>query len=160
MDQPLRSTGQHENRPARPDQFDACEGVETDEGLRSALGRLVDQEEFRGGKDWEAIGAQVLSLAERQARHWHRHAAEYASAFTVAVVELLRSRPEVVLNAGSPWGLAMASGRYAAERAVAEQATGGLTGRDRVSHRLRVSAAPLLVSLEALSEAADDGHIE
>ena len=143
----------HGSAAVNDDGLDAAD-VASDEGLRRALSGLIDRAEFAGTREWEAIGTQVLALAARDARHWLPHASEHASAYTSAVIEFLRCRPQGVIQARSPWGLLVTKGRNAGRRAVGAQVRCGLTGRDAVAHRTRHSTTPRVLSLDWLADAA------
>jgi hypothetical protein len=123
----------------------------SDSWLRSALTDL-DLNGFDGQKDWEAIGAMALAFARRDGRHWRNHADEYVGAYVAAVISLFRERAASVIQARSPWGLAVAKGRFAGQTAVGAEATCGLTDRDPVSHRVRFADVPRIVSFDGWAE--------
>jgi hypothetical protein len=120
--------------------------------LRCVLEKLIAGQSVAGMAEWEQVGAQVLTLAERDAQQWRRHASEYVGAYSMAVIEFFRKRPRVAANAASPWGLAVAKGRLAARHAVGAEALCGLTCRDPITHHTRFADAPHVVSLERFSE--------
>lgn len=123
-----------------------------DEALQRVLHRLVGGENVAGTTEWEAVGAHLLVLAERDARDWSVHAAEYIGAYVTEVIVMFRKRPNTVRCAPSPWGVAVAAGRLAGRYAVGLEALGGLTGRDAINHRVRLGNVPRVVSLERLAE--------
>jgi hypothetical protein len=129
--------------------------LSTDTGLRTALARIADEPALSHGEIWEEIGAHVLIRADRDARRWHRHAAEFIGAYVLAAFELLKLRPERVLGARTPWGVVVGEGRRAGVRAVGLDMTCGMTARDDKSHRVRLSLAPRVVSLEAITESTE-----
>ena len=118
------SPGAVRTGPAEP------EPLYDDEKLRVNLRLLSGRRDWTGVPEWEAIGRQLVSLAERDSRSWPGHAAEYQGAFLTATVELLRRRPQSVIAADRPWGLLVARGRFAGRTAACEQAYCGITGRD------------------------------
>ena len=129
--------------------------LSTDTGLRSALARIADEPKLSHCEIWEEIGAHVLIRADRDAHRWHRHAAEFVGAYVLAAFELLKLRPEKVLGARTPWGVVVAEARRAGDRAVGHDMTCGMTARDDKSHRVRLSLAPRVVSLEAITESTE-----
>ena len=124
----------------------------SDSGLRLLLAGLVERHCFLGTAEWEAIGAHLLALAERDAWRVHRHAAEFTSAFVAAAIEVLRRHPQTVLSADSPWGMLVTRGRHAGEDAAGAEATCGLTNRDPRTHHVHFASLPLVVSLDGLVE--------
>jgi len=127
----------------------------TDMGLRTALLWLRDRPDDPDGRIWDEIGAEVLERAERDARGWGGHAAEFAGAYAVAVIEALKLRADKVLHSRSPWGLLSRIGQQAGLRAVGELTTGGLIARDETTHRVRLSDVPRVVSLDSLTLSGD-----
>jgi len=127
--------------------------VAGNDGLRRALATMVAEGSYAGRPEWEAIGRQVLTLADRDGWRWRRHASEYQDAYVLAAIEFLRDHPESVINARNPWGLVVTRGRFAGEWAVGAQATCGLTDRDPVSHRVRFADVPRVVSLNEQRQA-------
>lgn len=146
-----RGTNQKRNCPSRASDEVAADPA-TDNGLRLRLTRLVDQHQFAGA-DWEAIGTQLLWLAERDAWRARHHSSEFISAFLAAAIELLRQHPQTVLSARSPWGLVVTKGRCAGRNAAGAEATCGLTDRDPGTHHVRFANLPLVVSLDSIVEA-------
>lgn len=126
--------------------------LDPDTVLRLTLAKIASGNAVDGTAEWEAIGRHVIGLAERDAKQWQRHASEYAGEYVAAVVELLRDRPEAVISADSPWGLAVSTGRRAGQRAVGAEAACGLTARDLRTHRPSHVGAPRVVSLDQLIE--------
>lgn len=124
----------------------------TDTGLRATLSSLVAEHRFTGSPEWEAIGAHLLLLAERDAWRGHHHAAEFTGAYVAAGVELLRRHPDAVLSARSPWGLVVTKARHAGQHAVGAEATCGLTDRDPQTHHVRFANVPRVVSLDGIVE--------
>lgn len=137
---------------------DGTISVSTDSGLRQALATRISTGSFDGPLDWELIGVCILRLAERESRDWHRHAVEYESGFAIAVVELMKHRPQQLVDARSPWGLAVTRGRQAGLRAVGAHLSGGLTARDPIAHGVRYSSVPRVLSFDVLVESADLGQ--
>lgn len=123
-----------------------------DQALSRVLHHLQAGAEVDGTADWEIVGAHLLALAERDAQDWRGHASEYIGAYVAEVIALFRRRPDTVACASKPWGVAVAKGRLAGRYAVGLEALVGLTGRDEVIHRVRVSRMPCVVSLESLAE--------
>jgi hypothetical protein len=123
-----------------------------DTALHRVLERLVAGEDVAGTPEWEAVGAHLLVLAERDAQDWRLHANEYVGAYVMEVIAMFRRRARTVVRAPSPWGLAVSKGRLAGRYAVGLEALGGLTGRDAVNHRIRLADVPRVVSLESLVE--------
>jgi hypothetical protein len=127
-----------------------CDSVATNDGLVAALTHLRGRP-FAGTPQWEAIGAQVLYLAERDVCPWPRHSAEYSGAFTFGCIDFLVRRTTTVLNARSPWGLLITTGRRHAKSALGAEMACGLTARDPVTHRRRYADAATVISLAALA---------
>lgn len=123
-----------------------------EEALRRVLERLVAGRDVTGQAEWEIVGRHVLALAERDALDWPSHASEFIGAYAAEVIALFRRYPQTVADAERPWGLAVAKGRLAGRYAVGLETLVGLTGRDEVSHRVRMTSAPRVVSLENLAE--------
>jgi hypothetical protein len=119
-----------------------------DAALQVVLDKLISGQTVRGTPEWEAVGAHVLSLAERDARLWPTHPAEYVGAYAMTVVEFFLTRPKVAASAAKPWGLAVIKGRLAARTAVGAEALCGLTCRDPLTHRTRLADVPRIVSLD------------
>ena len=138
---------------------DGTVSVSTDDGLRRALATRISTGSFEGAFDWELIGACILRLAERESRDWHRHAVEYESGFVIAVVEFMKHRPQQLVDARSPWGLAVTRGRQAGLRAVGAHMSGGLTARDPIAHSVRYTSVPRVLSFDVLVESADLGSL-
>jgi hypothetical protein len=138
----------HSNRAEHP----ASAPNPADEALDRVLKRLVAGADVAGTAEWEAVGAHVLALAGRDARDWRGHASEYVSAYVTEVIAMFRRRPDAVACLPRPWGVAVARGRLAGTYAVGLQALRGLTGRDEVNHRIRLSDAPRVVPLESIAE--------
>lgn len=84
--------------------------VAGNDGLRRALATMVAKGSYAGRPEWEAIGRQVLTLADRDGWHWLRHASEYQDAYVLAAIEFLRDHPESVVDARNPWGLVVTRG--------------------------------------------------
>lgn len=146
-----RSIDDLDNRVEHP----ATSPASPDPALRRVLERLVAGEEVGGTIDWEIVGEHLLALAERDALAWPAHAAEFVSAYVTEVIALLRRRPESLARVPVPWGIAVTTGRLAGRYAVGMEALVGLTGRDEVNHRVRLSSVPRVVSLESLAELDD-----
>ena len=126
-----------------------------DDFLRNALADVSTGRDRLAPELWEAIGQYVLTLAERHARGWQRHACEYQDGFIAGAIEFLRGHPQEVINAGSPWGLVASNGHFAGQRAAGAQATGGLVDRDPVTHRVRFNRIPPVTSFDHLHERHD-----
>lgn len=126
--------------------------ITPEEALPLVAERLLMGATVAGVIEWDIVGAHALALAERDAHDWPSHADEYVGAYVAEVFTLLRRRPDVVANASRPWGVLVNSGRRAGQYAVSLEALGGLTGRDPVNHRVRLSDVPRVVSLESLAE--------
>jgi len=137
----------HGARPTRSELPD----VATDVGLRAALACL-SREQHLAARIWDQLGEHILKRAERDSQGWQRHAAEYVGAYAVAAFELLKLRPDRVARAGSPWGVVVSAAQRAGRRAVGEDMAGGLTARDERTHRVRLSAVPKVVSLDAMAD--------
>jgi hypothetical protein len=130
--------------------------ITPEEALEQVAQRLLVGAEVADMIEWEIVGGHTLALAERDAKDWPTHADEYVGAYVAEVFTLLRRRPDVVANASRPWGVLVNSGRRAGQYAVSLEALGGLTGRDPVNHRVRLSDVPRVVSLESLAELGGD----
>lgn len=127
-----------------------------DDDLRSALTALAAHDDWTATKEWDAIGRQLLSLAQRDSRSWRSRASEYEGAYLAGAVEFLRRHPESVMAADRPWGLLVARGRFSGRGAIGAEATRGLTGRDPVTHRVRRSDLPQVVSLDHIIDLVVD----
>lgn len=123
-----------------------------DEALSQVLQQLRDGAEVVGTVEWEIVGAHLLGLAERDAHDCRAHASEYVSAYVTEVIALIRRRPEALARMATPWGVAVTNGRLAGRYAVGLEVLVGLTGRDEVNHRTRLSRVPRVLSLEHLAE--------
>jgi hypothetical protein len=123
-----------------------------DVSLRALASQLVVRGDVEDRADWEAFGKQLIACAQRDARHWPGHAAEYTSEYIAHAVELVRRRPSSVVNADSPWGYLVSASRRAGSRAVGAEVACGLTARDPLTHRSTFAGTPRVVSLDQLIE--------
>ena len=129
--------------------------TDADAALHAALAKLVAGDDVRRTAEWEDVGLHLIVLARREARRWPQHSTEYSGEFIAAGIDLLRKRPAAVIGARSPWGVIIAAGRHAGQRAVGAETVCGLTARDPVTHRVRFAHAPRVVSLDRLIETAN-----
>jgi hypothetical protein len=138
--------------PATTSRSDDSVDVATDAGLRAALGWMTHNPRRRGCAIWEAVGSELLTRAQRHSWRWPRHASDFVSGYVVGALDALTDRPESVRQARSPWAVVDTIGRRAGQHAAGEAATGGLVARDPVTHRVRLSLVPKVVSLELLAD--------
>jgi hypothetical protein len=131
---------------------DECGDIATDPGLRTALTRLTGPSSLHA-EVWRLLGDQLLTIARRDARWSWRDREEYIGAYLLAGVEAVTVRREPLLRTATPWALLITICRQAAAAVTAAGARGGLTFRDRVSHRTSTAVVPRVVSLDALREA-------